>query len=106
MRKVLFQQGDLIIYKADKIPDGAKEVKIGNRFILLKGEGVNTHELIDADGKAAVYEKDGVLYLNVTKPVKVAHQEHGIEEIPIGIGYKDIEQTFDYEEMEARQVRD
>ncbi len=106
MRKVLFQQGDLIIYKADKIPEGAKEIKIGKRFTLLKGEGVNTHDLINVNGEVKGYEKDGVLYLKVNSSVPIEHQEHGIEEIPPGIGYKDVEQTFDYEAMEARNTKD
>lgn len=106
MRKVMFQQGDLIIYKADKIPEGAKEIKIGDGFVLLKGEGVNTHELINAEGKVKGYEKDGVLYLQVEKSIDVAHQEHGVQEIAPGLGYTDIEQTFDYEIMEARRTMD
>lgn len=106
MKKVLFQQGDLIIYKTDKVPARAKEVKLGKRFVLLKGEGVNTHELINTNDQVKGYEKDGVLYLQVNAPAKVEHQEHGVEEIPIGIGFKDIEQTFDYEAMEARNTQD
>lgn len=106
MRKVMFQQGDLIIYKADKIPEGAKEIELGKRFTLLKGEGSNTHDLMEAGGKVRGYEKDGILYLQVEKPVEIIHQEHGIQEMELGIGYRDIEQTFNYEDMEARQVRD
>ena len=106
MKKVLFQQGDLIIYKTDKIPEGAKEIKHNGRFTLLKGEGVNTHDLVDVKGDAKIYEKDGVLYLNIKKSVEVSHQEHGVQEIEPGIGYRDVEQNFDYENMEARNTRD
>jgi len=102
----MFQQGDLIIYKGDKIPEGAKEIKIGNRFTVLKGEGVNTHDLINAEGKIRGYEKDGILWLNVEQPVEVVHQEHPTQVISPGIGYKDIEQTFDYETMEGRKTQD
>lgn len=106
MRKVMFQQGDLIIYKADEIPGGAKEINLGDRFTLLRGEGGNTHDLVDIKGNAKGYEKDGILYLQVESPVNVEHQEHGIQEIAPGIGYRDVEQTFDYEEMEVRKVID
>jgi len=106
MRKVLLQQGDLIIYKADKIPAGAKEVKLGKRFILLKGEGANTHELINANDEVKGYEKDGILYLMVEEAARVVHEEHGVEVLPVGIGYREIEQNFDYEAMETRNTQD
>ncbi len=106
MKKILFQQGDLIIYKAESIPVGAKKIELTNKFTLLKGEGANTHDLVDAVGKVTAYEKDGVLHLNVEKQSSIVHQEHGVQEIEPGIGYRDVEQTFDYEQMESRNTQD
>ena len=108
MEKILGQQGDCLLIKS-KTPKGAKHIPLsGKRFVLLKGEGVNTHELMGEKLSESVqaYELDGVLYLKVLEPVNLVHSEHGTDQIPPGTYRRQIEREFDYEADEARNVRD
>ena len=94
------RQGDLLIMKIDKIPEGAFKQK--NR-ILAEGEATgHMHELDSGD----VYEKDGTLYFKVTEAdgVTLKHPEHGA--LTFGPGeYKVIKQR-EYEPRGWRYVRD
>lgn len=104
--KVAAQHGDVLLYSVIDIPKGAKKidgVKAG--FIVERGEGVHTHILNDVDG-VEVYEKDGVMYLSVSKAVELDHEEHGIIVLKPAIYRKEIENEFDYETEEARKTKD
>lgn len=102
MDKIVVQQGDCILVKAVAIPKGAKKVKFNG--VVLKGEGVNTHEVAVED--VEVYEKEGVLYLQVNKETEIVHQEHGKQVLAPGIYKRVIEREYDYESEEARETRD
>lgn len=109
MDKIEIQQGDLILREAKMIPATAKKVNVkGNNFIVLRGEGVNTHELQSdtlTDDIEAYMDGD-TLYLHIKKDTNLVHQEHGITEVKEGILKRIIEREWDYEDMEARQTRD
>ena len=103
MKKAVAQHGDVIFYRGDKIPEGAKRIRTYKGFIIEKGEGVNTHTLME---EVEAYIKDGILWFKSDVPFHVNHIEHGIEEIPTGINYKEKEREIDNEEMEARRTED
>lgn len=103
--KIYAQHGDVLLVKVAEIPNDAKKLKIKNGFIVEKGEGVHTHILKDVKG-IEVYEKDGVLYLKVESPTELDHEEHHVKVLEPGIYRKEIENEFDYEDMEARKTRD
>jgi hypothetical protein len=103
MRK---QHGDLVLEKVSAIPTGAKKIKISKGFIVERGEGTNTHTLLETEGVEA-YEKDGVLYLKVDKKVNLLdHEEHGVQTYEPGIYRKGIELEYDAEADEARRTQD
>ena len=102
MKKVKVQQGDLLLV-ADELPSDAKKISGGKNFTVLRGEGVNTHDVIGAF--SAYEDKDGTLFL-VIKNAKLVHSEHGTETLPRGTFRRIIEREFDYEEMEGRRVED
>jgi hypothetical protein len=106
MDKIYAQHGDLLIKLINKIPEGATKVVIKGKFVIERGEGVNLHEMTTTE--LEVYEKDGVLYFTTGACAEVlTHNEHGTQTIePHTVGYKDVEQTFDYETMEARRTLD
>ncbi len=107
LNKIFLQQGDLILGVVNTIPKEAKQIKISGSFIVLKGEGVNTHEITDCSG-IEVYEQDqdGVLYLKTSKEVSLIHSEHGTTTLePNKIYKRVIEREFNYEDMEARNTR-
>lgn len=69
------QQGDVIIRSIGKIPEGAKRVSKTNRgFVLAEGEATGHAHVIQEE--IEMYEKDGVLFIMVEKPVTVEHEEH------------------------------
>ena len=110
MEKVKIQQGDCILFEVANIPKAAKRVELrGNSFIVLRGEGVNTHELQSATlaGDIEAYMDGDTLYLKAKKDTPLVHQEHGTTIIEGGsvLGRR-IEREFDYESMEARNVQD
>ena len=102
MKKVRVQQGDLLLV-ADELPAEAKKISGGKNFTMLRGEGVNTHDVV---GSFAAYEdEEGTLFL-VVDDAKLVHSEHGTETLPSGTFRRVIERAFDYDEMEARKVED
>lgn len=106
MEKIAIIHGDVTLYEAKEIPTGAKKVEWKPGFILEKGEGVHTHT-IETECEIYLDEKTGRMYLKeLSDPIKISHEEHGIQTIPAKIIYKDLEQEFDYENMESRNTRD
>ena len=109
MEKITHQHGDLIWVEVKKIPKTAKEIPITeNCVILLKGEGVNTHNLILENlSDAKLYQDGEDIYLQPFKAVVQTHIEHGKQVFAPGKIYKRrIEREFDYEKMEMRWTRD
>lgn len=115
MEKVTIQHGDVLLKKVEVIPVDAKKVDLTgvHSFIIEKGEGVNTHELVSSELGALcdlvdIFDKDGILFVKVKegKQVKLTHQEHQTQVLEPGIHRKEIEQVFDYEKMEAARTRD
>ena len=81
VRAIRVQQGDLLLV-ADKLPDAAKKINTGARFTALRGEGVNTHDVVGAF--SAYEDKNGVLFLVVDGATRLVHAEHGTETLPVG----------------------
>jgi len=106
MIKLHTQQGDCILEVVSEIPESAKEIKAKGNFILLKGEGVNTHEITNAE-EVKIFEDNGTLYLKSSKSIELIHSEHGKMVLePNKIYRRRIEREFDYESMEARNTQD
>ena len=104
MKAVRVQQGDLLLV-ADKLPAEVKKINTdGASFTVLRGEGVNTHDVVGAF--SAYEDKNGVLFLVVDGVTRLVHAEHGTETLPVGTFRRVIEREFDYEEMEERNVED
>ena len=106
MNKITNQHGDLLFVKIESIPESAKKVeKLKKGYVLERGEGVHTHILEDVQG-VEVFEDRGEIYVRVSKPVKINHEEHGIQVLEPCIHKKRVERVWDYEATEARKVID
>lgn len=106
MNKISNQHGDLLLVEVVEIPSTAKKVKnLKQGYVLERGEGVHTHILEDVEG-VEVFEDKGEIYVRVSKPVRINHEEHGVQILQPGIHKKRVERVFDYEQMEARNVID
>ncbi len=110
MEKICVQQGDCILVSVNEVPKTAKKVNvISNSFIVLRGEGVNTHELqsISLISDVEIFQEGNTLYIKALKDMPLVHQEHGTTIIHEGdILKRRIEREFDYESMEARNTQD
>ena len=81
VRKGVIRQGDVLIIPIDNTKISGKKL-----FHLRLAEGeVTGHSHRISNGQAELYERDGVLYLQVISPrVTLKHEEHRALEIPHG----------------------
>jgi len=99
------QQGDVIIKITDEIPgDATKVLRAPRGFVLAEGEATGHAHVIEES--IAMYEKDGILYLVVDKPVTVKHEEHKPIDLDRGMYKVNIVREYDPFEEEVRNVGD
>lgn len=119
--QLIIRQGDCMLVKIVKLPEGLTEVPPKNgRIELLWGE-VTTHchaieDWTDAKKVAGAAIKlagrrarllqaaDGTRFLEVTAPVNLTHEEHTGHEIPVGLYEIPVQMEHTAEHM--RQVQD
>jgi len=100
------QQGDVLFAKVDKLPVGCVAV-VRQRGDLVIAEGESTgHRHIIMDKTATLWELRGDLYLEVTDPVVLTHDEHKELPIPVGVYKVGIVQEYDHFNDVIRDVRD
>lgn len=103
-----YQQGDVILKLRDELPAGVKPVKPGLRgFVLAEGEATGHAHTIEATPDVELYEKDGVLWLNVkTDDVPLKHEEHNVQ--TVGKGVYEVGRVVEVDPFadEVRQVAD
>jgi len=108
MDKIVLIHGDVTLHEAKKIPATAKKIEWKHGFILERGYGIHAHTV---ENECEIYIDDttGRMYLKeINEPIRLNHEEHGLQtiECPTRIVYKELEQEFDYESMEARDTED
>ena len=99
------QQGDIIIKRTYKIPEDAKKVcKKRRGFVLAEGEATSHAHVIE--DYIEMYEKNGILFIKVDKPVTVRHEEHKAVRLESGI-YK-VGRVREYDPFleEVRNIKD
>jgi hypothetical protein len=82
----LYQQGDVLVFKEDKIPESATPLKSDGRGIVL-AEGEVTghyHAITELDRCESFKDSVGNTWLDVKSPVKIKHQEHKQVTLPKG----------------------
>lgn len=76
----LMRQGDVLLFPTEQEITGTKL----NHLVLAKGE-VTGHRHRIREGKAELYERDGILYLRVLSPKAIlSHEEHYQIDVPKG----------------------
>ena len=100
-----YRQGDVLLMRVEGI-DLANAIQIDSEsghVILAHGEVTgHSHYVPSSDG--AMFEFDEEVYLRVTTPTELRHQEHDAIQLPVGI-YKKIQQR-EYSPEAIRNVRD
>lgn len=96
-----YHHGDCLLIPVEKVE--GKEIK-GN--ILLEGE-VTGHAHRIKENTAKLYmDKRNVMFVEVTAPSALTHEEHGRIELPEGLYRVDRVKEYDPFEKELRDVAD
>jgi len=99
----MYRHGDLCIKRIEKLPNGLKKLSTN---VLAEGEVTgHAHTLLGNDFE--IYEdKKGVMYLSVSSPTEITHQEHKTKEIDTGFYIIEREQEYCPFDEEIRKVAD
>jgi hypothetical protein len=92
MQNLKFRQGDVLLVSASPVENslGAKQPHL----VLAHGE-VTGHKHQIIEGQAALYEKDGTLFLQVfSDTATLSHEEHKAIQIPCGIWIVQIQREY------------
>ena len=103
------QHGDVLIKGISELPEGCKKQSRKGRLVVMAGEQTGHHHAIK-EKTASIWtlEKNGItqMYLEVTDPVTITHEEHKPLEIPEGIYEIGQVREFDYLQQMERNVID
>lgn len=106
MNKNQIQHGDVLLQKVDGLPKGVEAVpREQGVLVVARGEATG-HNHVITDGGAVLMELKGDLYLEVTEPVTITHEEHKPLPIPEGIYHIGIVKEYDYLRDMERSVID
>jgi len=98
------QQGDVLLRKLTKLPDGKQE-RIGKkRLVLAHGESGHSHVI--EDDEAELIKVGERMLLTLTKRATVIHEEHKPITLEPGIWEIGRVREYDYFQHMARQVLD
>lgn len=97
------QQGDVLLRKVDKLPEG-KRVITRKQLILAHGESGHSHVI--EDDEAELIQIGERMLLKLTRPATVVHEEHKPISLSPGIWEIGRVREYDYFQHMARQVID
>jgi|WetSurMetagenome_2_1015567.scaffolds.fasta_scaffold117181_1 hypothetical protein len=100
------QHGDLILEAIECVPEGFKEIDLCEGFVVEKGEGMHTHVLENVKDCQMFVNEKGELVLKASDNANLNHEEHGVMKLDKKIYRKYIEQEYDAELDEQRNVID
>jgi hypothetical protein len=79
MRKLVFQQGDVLLYRVNNIPKGEKIDSQNNEYILAEGEVTgHKHKIVANNFVTMIKADNGQVYLQLKIPTPLKHDEHHI----------------------------
>jgi len=111
------QQGDVILRKVSKVPEGSKSKKMEQKgYILAAGEVTGHHHCVTAlavselvrkkpSYQIDMYEKNGKMYLSVSDDTEVSHEEHKSITLSPGVWEASVVREYDPFAEEADRVR-
>lgn len=103
MKESYLQQGDVIAKRRDKLPIGL--TKLDHKTLALGEATGHSHTFYD-DGAELFEDQNKVLWLLITKPVALKHEEHHPIEFNPGVYEIGIVKEYNHFEEEARMVVD
>jgi len=106
-KDVLYQQGDVLMFKVNEIPKTCKNKKPqNNEWVLAEGEATGHKHTVTLDGCKLMEDDDKQLWLRTSKSVTIKHQEHKAITIPKGKYRIGIVQEIDPFTEEIKKARD
>ena len=100
----MYRQGDVLIVRVTKVPEGATDVTPQDRIVLMHGEVTGHAHAIQEVTKARLLDVQAERYLQVLQEVTLRHEEHGAIVLDKGT-YRQAFQVEDFGE-EVRRVAD
>lgn len=105
--QTIYRHGDILLKRIETLPKG-DEVKTNGQYILAYGE-VTGHKhvmTVDKPEHLKVLDKDGGIFIELTEPATVTHEEHNT--ITVQPGYFEIIHEREYDSFleSARRVID
>lgn len=97
------QQGDVILRRLDKMPDG-EQIITRKRLVLAHGESGHSHVI--EDDEAELIQIGERMLLRLSKAATVKHEEHKPIRLAPGIWEVGRVREYDYFQHMARQVVD
>ena len=91
--RITAQQGDVIMVKLNKMPEGTITKRTKKKMILAHGESGHSH--VVEDDEAELIEMGERMLLTLTKPTVVHHEEH--KPITLEPGIWDIGKVMEYD---------
>lgn len=104
----LIQQGDVLFFTQEKLPEGLKKVKADPRGVVFaEGEATGHYHGCALDEFIEAYtDADDQMWAKLAAPKEVTHQEHGTVKLAPGIYKIGIVQEIDPFTEEIEKVRD
>lgn len=99
------QHGDVLIQRVGSIPQGAAKRPRNGKLVVMAGETTG-HAHVITEKTCDIWELKGDIYLDVTEPVTITHEEHKPIDIPEGVYKIGRVQEYDYYEAQSRLVQD
>ena len=102
-----FQQGDVLLKRIAEVPSDAKpRAAIGGRHVVAEGEVTGHFHALVATEAVEMFERNGTLYLRVSEPTPMTHEEHKPQVVEPGVYEVGIVKEVDPFTEEVRSVQD
>ncbi len=103
----LFQQGDVLFFKIDALPEKVDNVARRERgLVIAEGEVTGHAHVVEDPKKARLYTLEEILYLVVDEEVDCVHEEHKTVHLTPGVYRIDGVRESDYTAIEERERRE
>jgi hypothetical protein len=99
------QQGDVILSRLTKLPEGEVKLISKRRCVLAEGE-VSGHHHVVQDDEAELIQIGETMLLKLGKSAALTHQEHKEIQLSAGIWEIGIVREYDYFKHMERRVMD
>lgn len=99
------RHGDVVLVPVESLPEG-NSVKHNGELILALGEVTGHRHVLKCAPDTKAVEVDGVIFMTLTIPAPLTHEEHHTIDVPAGTYKRLIKRTYDYALESIASVKD